>query len=148
MRLSTRAALGIGSAAEGSLDRVELGDARKGLAGNRSWRRRRLALDLHKLAPQMRPAEGERPGQGVHTRLSRHGLVSLIIVAVDDAAIALIADNQDESLTLIAAAQALKQPQAMNGPTARCIGVNINHARRVRSGPVWGDNQAENGVSP
>ena len=101
MRLSTRAALGIRSASEGFLDRVELGDALKGLAGNRSWRRRRLALDLHKLAPQMRPAEGERPGQGVRTRLSGHGLVSLIAVAVDDAAIA------------------LKQPQAMDGPTAR-----------------------------
>src|SRR3954469_9155867 len=63
----------------------------------------------------MRPAEGERSGQGVRTRLSGHGLVSLIAVAVDDAAIA------------------LEQPQAMNGPTARCIGVN--HARWVRSGP-------------
>ena len=115
MRLSARTALGSRSAAQCFLDCVELGDALKGLAGNRSRRWRCLALDLHKLAPQMRPAEGERPGQGVRTRLSHHGLVSLIAVAVDDAAIA------------------LKQLQAMNGPTARCIGVN--HARWVRSGP-------------
>src|ERR1700689_5737835 len=63
----------------------------------------------------MRPAEGERTGQGVRTRLSGHGLVSLIAIAMDDAPVA------------------LKQSQAMNGPTARCIGVN--HARWVRSGP-------------
>ncbi|SDD36485.1 hypothetical protein SAMN05216337_1010127 [Bradyrhizobium brasilense] len=115
MRLSSRAALGSRSAAECLLDRVKLGDALEGLAGNRSWRRRRLPLDLHKLAPQMRPAEGERPGQGVRTRLSGHGLVSLIAVAVDDAAIT------------------LEQPQAMNGAAARCIG--IDHPRRFRSGP-------------
>lgn len=47
-------------------------------AGNRSWRRRRLTLDLNKLAPQMRPAEGERPGQGVRMRLSSEWFVSLI----------------------------------------------------------------------
>src|SRR5579872_6329372 len=115
MCLSASTALGSRSAAEGFLDRVKLGDALKSLAGNRSWRRRRLALDLHKLAPQMRPAEGERSGQGVRTRLSDHGFVSLIAVAVDDAAIA------------------LKQPQAMNGAAARCIG--IDHPRRIRSGP-------------
>src|ERR1700751_2820932 len=63
----------------------------------------------------MRPAEGERTGQGVRTRLSGHGLVSLIAIAMDDAAVA------------------LKQPQAMDGPTARRIGVT--HARWLRSGP-------------
>src|ERR1700727_454935 len=63
----------------------------------------------------MRPAEGERTGQAVRTRLSGHGLVSLIAIAMDDAPVA------------------FKQSQAMNGPTARCIGVN--HARWVRSGP-------------
>ncbi|MFK4719150.1 hypothetical protein ABIE89_000250 [Bradyrhizobium niftali] len=115
MRLPASTALGIRSAAERFLDRVKLGDALKSLAGNRRWRRSSLALDLHKLAPQMRPAEGERPGQGVRTRLSGHGLVSLIAVAVDDAAIA------------------LEQAQAMNGPTARRIG--IDHPRWVRSGP-------------
>lgn len=115
MHLPASTALGIRSAADRFLDRVNLGDALKSLAGNRSWRGSRLALDLHKLAPQMRPAEGERSGQGVRTRLSGYGRVSLITVAVDDAAIA------------------LKQPQAMNGPKARCIGVN--HARWVRSGP-------------
>jgi len=57
MRLSASTALGIRPAAEYFLDRVKLGNALKGLAGNRSWRRRNLALDLHKLAPQMRPAE-------------------------------------------------------------------------------------------
>ena len=51
MRLSARATLGIRSAAECFLDRVELGDALEGLAGNRSRRRRSLAFDLHKLAP-------------------------------------------------------------------------------------------------
>jgi hypothetical protein len=51
MRLSARAALGIRSAAKCFLDRVELGDALEGLTGNRSRRRRSLALDLHKLAP-------------------------------------------------------------------------------------------------
>src|SRR3954467_5674831 len=78
-------------------------------------RRRSLALDLHKLAPEMRPAECERPGQGVRTRLSHHGLVSLIAVAVDDAAIA------------------FEQSQAMNGAAAWCIG--IDHAGRIRPGP-------------
>src|SRR6202021_3978953 len=63
----------------------------------------------------MRPAEGERTGQGVRTRLSGHGLVSLIAIAMDNAPVA------------------FKQSQAMNGPTARCIGVK--HARWVRSGP-------------
>src|SRR3954471_24693925 len=63
----------------------------------------------------MRPAEGERTGQCVRTRLSSHGLVSLITIAMDDAAVA------------------LKQPQAMNGAAARCIGVN--HARWFRPGP-------------
>ncbi len=114
MRLPASTALGIRSAAERFLDRVKLGDALKSLAGNRSWRRRSLPLDLHKLAPQMRPAEGERPGQGVRTRLSGHGLVSLIAVAVDDAAIA------------------LEQAQAMNGPTARCIGIDHPRWGQVR----------------
>ncbi|MEY9104501.1 hypothetical protein ABH999_000697 [Bradyrhizobium yuanmingense] len=63
MRFSARTTLGIKPTAEDFLDRVELGDVLKRLAGNRSWRRLRLALDLHKLAPQMRPAEGERSGQ-------------------------------------------------------------------------------------
>src|ERR1700729_4314561 len=63
----------------------------------------------------MRPAEGERTGQGVRTRLSGYGLVSLIAIAVDDAAVA------------------FEQLQAMNGAAARCIG--IDHARWVRSGP-------------
>ncbi|MEY9391897.1 hypothetical protein ABIF66_000145 [Bradyrhizobium japonicum] len=58
-------ALGSRSAAKCLLDRVELGDALESLAGNRSWRRSSLALDLHKLASQMRPAEGERTGQCV-----------------------------------------------------------------------------------
>ena len=115
MRLSTRATLGIRSAAECFFDRVELGDALERFAGNWSWRRSSLALDLHKLAPQMGPAEGERSGQGVRTRLSGHSLVSLIAVAVDDAAIA------------------FEQSQAMNGAAAWCIG--IDHARWVRSGP-------------
>lgn len=51
MRLSARAALGIRSTAEGLLDRIELGDALKGLAGNRSRCGRSLAFDVHKLAP-------------------------------------------------------------------------------------------------
>lgn len=63
MRLPAGAALGSRSAAEGLLDRVKLGDALESLAGNRSWRRSSFPLDLHKLAPQMRPAEGERTGQ-------------------------------------------------------------------------------------
>src|ERR1700749_948089 len=63
----------------------------------------------------MRPAEGERAGQSVRARLSGHGLVSLIAIAMDDAAIA------------------FEKPQAMDGPTARRIG--INHPRRIRSGP-------------
>src|SRR5262249_7144496 len=50
-RLPARTALGIRSAAELFLYRVELGDALEGLAGNRSRRRSSLALDLHKLAP-------------------------------------------------------------------------------------------------
>ena len=62
MHLAARAALGIRSAAKCFFDRVELGDALKGLTGNRSRSRLSLALDLHKLAPQMRPAEGERTG--------------------------------------------------------------------------------------
>ncbi|MET4236427.1 hypothetical protein ACVWXN_010195 [Bradyrhizobium sp. i1.4.4] len=115
MRLSTRATLGIRSAAECFFDRVELGDALERFAGNWSWRRSSLALDLHKLAPQMGPAESERSGQGVRTRLSGHGLVSLIAIAMDDAAIA------------------FEQSQAMNGPTARCIG--INYSGRIRPGP-------------
>src|SRR3984957_18684297 len=53
MRLPAGAALVRRSAAEYLLDRVKLGDALKSLAGNRSWRRSNLALDLHKLAPQM-----------------------------------------------------------------------------------------------
>src|SRR6266702_743244 len=63
----------------------------------------------------MRPAEGERTGRRVRTRRSGHGLVGLIAIAVDDAAIA------------------LEQPQAMNGTVARCIG--IDYARRIRPGP-------------
>jgi hypothetical protein len=51
MPLSARAALGIRSAAECLLGRVELGDPLEGLTGNRSRRRRSLALDLHKLTP-------------------------------------------------------------------------------------------------
>src|SRR5215218_1848418 len=43
MRLSARATLGIRSAAECFLDRVELRDALEGLAGNRSRRRRSFA---------------------------------------------------------------------------------------------------------
>src|SRR3984885_14473183 len=39
MRLSARAALGIRSAAEGFLDRIELSDALESLTGNRSGRR-------------------------------------------------------------------------------------------------------------
>ena len=89
MRLSASTALGSRLAAERFLDRVKLGDALKSLAGNGSWRRSSLPLDLHKLASQMRPAEGERSGQSVRTRLSGYGLVSLVAVAVDDAAIAL-----------------------------------------------------------
>src|SRR5215469_12146875 len=88
MRLSARVALGIRSTAEGFLDRVELGDALEGFTGNGRRRRRSLALDLHKLAPQMRPAEGERTRQGVRTRLSGHGLVGLIAIAMDNAAVA------------------------------------------------------------
>ncbi|SCB55572.1 hypothetical protein GA0061098_104518 [Bradyrhizobium shewense] len=44
MRLPTSTALGIRSAAERFLDRVKLGDALEGLAGDRSWRRSSLAL--------------------------------------------------------------------------------------------------------
>lgn len=51
MSLSTRAALGSRVAPKCLLDRVELGDALKGLAANWSWRRSSLTRDLHKLAP-------------------------------------------------------------------------------------------------
>lgn len=64
MRLPAGIALVRRSAAEYLFDRVKLGDAHEGLAGNRSWRRCSLTIDLHKLAPQMRPAEGERPRTG------------------------------------------------------------------------------------
>ncbi len=75
-----------------------------------------LALDLHKLTPQMRPAEGERAGQRVRTRLPGHGLVGLITIAVDDAAIA------------------SEQSQAINCAAARCIGINAPGG----SGPAQG----------
>jgi hypothetical protein len=119
MRLSARTALGSRSAAQCFLDCVELGDALKGLAGNRSRRWRCLALDLHKLAPKVRPAEGERAGQRVGTRRSGHGLVGLIAIAVDDAAIT------------------PEQPQAMNSAAARCVG--IYHPR----GPAQGRSSRE-----
>src|ERR1700744_6631402 len=99
MRLPAGVALVRRSAAEYLLDRVKLGDALEGLAGNRSRRRRSLPLDLHKLAPQMRPAEPERSGQGVRTRLSGHGLVSLIAIAINHAP------------------GTVKKSHAMNGPT-------------------------------
>lgn len=51
----------------------------------------------------------ERTGQGDRTRLSCHGLVSLIVIAMDDATVA------------------VEQPQAMDGAATQCIG--IDHPR-------------------
>ena len=108
--LLARAATLVGAhAADRLLDRIELGDPLQRLAGDR-----RFALGVvEEAASQMRPAEGERdPAIG---RLGGDRLVGGVTVALDDAPIV------------------VEQLQAMNCPTAGCIGVG--DSGRVRSTP-------------